>query len=209
MGRRSDVRSLELNFDATRDAFRIDTQLYYNFLKGKGADDGQDTKAYGLFLKSGYRALTQQENGVNLEFYGFLEIARIDYGDLGTQTRYIPGAGCILSGATPVGGFLLSYLFSHDRNDDGDIEVTGDKYFNFSTVSLGYILPLTDALLFSTGLDYMLVMNMPDDMEDNSTDFNAGLGYSGWKNYYIYLNYVNSLSGYKNQGVNLSIGYRW
>lgn len=209
LGRESDVKSLAFNFGATRNDFLLHSQLYITSLEGSGPEEGQDTDTYGLLLMPGYQLLDEEKHGLTLLVYGFLELSSNDYGDGGKQTRYVPGFGFTVGKMTPAGEFKFSNLFSHDRNSDGDIEITGDEYLNMNTVTFTYVLPLTESLLFSTNLDYMKILDMPDGLEDSSTNISAALNYYGWENYTVGLSYIDSLDGYEERGVTLTVGYLW
>ncbi len=209
IGRQSDVRSVAVRFNGARDDFFLSSRFYFSSLTGTGNSEGTDTESIGLVLMPGYRFLNQNENGINLSLYGLLELVSNDYGDEDTETRYIPGIGLNMSAITPIGGLQLSYLFSHDRNGDGDEEITGEEYININTISFRYMMALTKSLIFSTRLSYLWVMDMPDDMENSSTDINVDLNYYGWKNFTVGLSYEQSIDGYETQGINLTVGYQW
>ncbi len=208
LGRESDVRSLAFNLKATKDAFHISTQVSYTGLKGTGLNDGQDTDSFGLLVMPSYQVLSYEKNGIDLVLSGFLEIDDNEYDDW-SQTRLVPGIGINTAVMTSIGGFSLSDLFSHDRNLNGDTEVTGEKYINFNTMTFSYILPLTQTLLLTTNLDYMLTFDMPDDMEDSSTGIGVSLDYFGWKGYSVGLRYHDTLDGYDDRGITLTIGHNW
>jgi len=209
IGRQSDVKSIAVRFNGAKDDFALHSRMYFSSLTGTGNSDGQDTETIGIVLMPGYTLLNQNDNGINLSLFGLLELVSNDYGDAGNETRYVPGVGLNISGITPLGGMQLSYLFSHDRNGDGEEEITGDEFFNINTLSFRYILPLTKSLIFSTRLSYLWILDMPDNMEDSSADIIADLNYYGWKNYTIGLSYEHSIDGYETQGINLTVGYRW
>ncbi len=208
LGRESDVKSLAFNFSASKESFYMDNQVYYTSLEGTGLYDSHDTDSFGLLLMPGYQFLNQVENGLNLAVSGILEISTNDY-ENNTQTRLVPGIGIYAGITTPIGGFTLSNLFSHDRNLNGDEEITGEKYINLNTLKFQYLLPLTGTLFLTTGLDYTLTMDMPDYMEDSSTGISFALDYYGWENYNLGLSYVDSLDGFKNRGVTLTFGHSW
>ena len=208
LGRESDVKSLAVNFSADKGNFYIDNQVYYTSLEGTGIYDSQDTESFGLLLIPGYQFLNQEENGIDFALAGLLEISTNDYENR-TQTRLVPGLSIYAGLTTPVGGFTLSNLFTHDRNLNGDEEITGEKYINMNTMEFQYILPLTESLFFTTGLDYTVALDMPNYMEDSSTGISFALDYYGWENYNLGLMYVDSLDGLKNRGFTLTFGHSW
>ncbi len=209
LGRKSDVKTIGVRLAGTKENFHIKSRLLYSSFIGTDDSDGQDTESFSIALMPGFKILNHRENWINLSLFGLLEFSSNDYGDAGSDDRYIGGVGCSLSKRTPIGGFQLAYMFSHDRNSSGDEEITGDDFLNFHTGYLKYYLPLTRSFLFSTRLSYLWIMDMPDDMENSSTEINVALGYSGWKNFSVSLSYDYSIDGYESQGINLSIGYRW
>ncbi len=207
--RDSDIKSIAARFNGAKEDFFVHSRLYFSSLTGTGNSDGRDTESMGIVLMPGYTPLNQNENGLNLSFFALLELVSNDYGDEGSETRYVPGLGINISGITPLGGLQLSYLFSHDKNGDGEEELTGEDYFNINTLSLRYIIPLTKELIFSTRLSYLWILDMPDDMEDSTTELSVDLNYYGWKNFTAGLTYDYSIDGYESQGISLNIGYRW
>lgn len=210
LGRESDVRSLNLNFTARKENFGILNQLFYSDFKGTGLNDGEDSTAFGLLLMPSYQIFSQEENNFSLILNGFIEISNNKYDVTdNNQTRFVPGIGFKIGTITPVGGFYLSDLFSHDRNLDGDTEITGEKYINFNTMSFNYYLPLTEFFILNTGINQTLTLDMPDDLEDSSTGVSISLDYYGWENYSLGLNYVDTLDGFKDQGITLTLGHNW
>jgi len=210
IGLKSDVKSIAFSMAGTKESLHFKGQFFYTSLKGTGANDGEDTESYGLLLVPGYRLFTQNANGINFDISPFIELYQNDFTDEGNQTRYVLGASMRLSAKTPVGGLSFGYLFSHDRNANNDIEITGDEYLNLHTVSVQHLFPLMDSLLFSSKLGYMWVMDMPDGMdEDSSVDLAFALNYYGWENWTIALGYEKSIDGFESQGVNLRVAHHW
>ncbi len=210
LGRKSDVKSLAVNVNGSKEFFHFRGRLYYTALEGTGANSGEDIDNYGLSIMPGYTVFNQQENGFSLDISPFLEYSSNNFAGTGNQNRIILGGSIHANTITPVGGIGLGYIFSHDRNLDNDVEITGDEYLNLNSLSVQYFLPLTSNLFFSSDLGYLWVMDMPDEMDDDSSlDLKVGLSYRGWEDWIVRMQYKKSLDGFESQGVNLFIGYVW
>jgi len=209
LGVESDVKSISASLSGMKEDFLFKGSFFYSGLTNTDDSIG-DTESYGLLLQPGYRLFNVKDNGFNLSVHPFIELYQNDHSELGSQGRYVLGMNVTSLLITPVGGLGLGYTFSHDRNMDGDTEITGEEYINLNTLSAKYLLPLTKSLLFSAQLSYMWVMDMPDEIEDDSSlDLSLAIRYKGWDNWTVGLEYEKSIDGLEIEGVNISLDYYW
>lgn len=206
----ADTNDLAINLFGANSNLRLDAQLYSSFFDGQGDAQDLDGKQIGIGFMPSYQLLDQIKNSLNLKIYGCFDLSLIDYDNLDSQTRYSVGAGLSAGVKTQLGNIQFFYLFSHDRNGDGDQEVTGEEYINLHNLSVKYSLPMTKNLFFATGLHYLHIMDTPETMdEESSTYAHISLDYRGFTNYNIGLKAEKDIDGFEHQAYFINIGYLW
>ena len=192
-----------------RDLASFIVGLDYNESGGLGEADGVDSDSLSLSLMPGYRLLTQEGNGLNLDAYGVLGLSRVDQEDVLTHWRVTTGAALGASRVTTIGLLHCVYTFSHDRNQGGDEEITGRESIDLHGVNVGWTAPLCQHAAASVALDHTHIPAMPRGFEDDFTDVRVGLRTLNFERWRVDVGVRRSLKQSGDYGFDASVGLQW
>ena len=202
-------RGGEITLYGRKDLAFLILGLGYRDTESLGDADGSDSQALSLSIMPGYRLLTQEGSGLNLDAYAVLGLSRVDYEDELKHGRVAPGAAVAVSRATPIGVLHCVYSFSHDRNNGGDEEITGREYIDLHGANVGWAAALSDHIAASVAVDHTHIVDMPDDFENDFTDVRVGLRTFDLERWRVNAGVRRSLRESGDYGFDVSVGYQW
>lgn len=205
----TDVTTLQLGGTARKERLSLTGAFRYEFANGDGAFAGDDSQTAGLLFLPGFRVLSEDEQFVNLTLYGILDVSYVFMDNADNQTRFMPGAGAMLSRSTPIGIFLAGYSFEYSRNFSGDIELSGNHHLDTHNGSADYVLPITKNIYAGCGLLYTYVSSMPNAVDHDFLEAHVSAGAVQVANWDFSLEYAFAADSTDNQSIRFMAGYQW
>ena len=206
----ADMTTLHAGINASKDRMLLGGIIHYEDIEGKGTNgNGLDSQNSGLLLMPGYRLLTQEEDGVNLEINGILDLSYSRHTQIPSTPSawYIrPGLRTSASLATKVGMFQSSYTYCQLRNIDGDNDqFTGKSSVSTHAMAFDYLFLITEQVVGNIGISHITFNDMPTGMDDEFTDLNLRLGSDVTERLKVSAGYFQAIDGRETDGFNLSV----
>ena len=192
-----------------KDQFSILTSARYEYASGHKSFNDLRSDTYGLLLMPSYCVFRQSEDLLNAYVYAFLDLSFVDMSNEDNQWRMMPGVAASLSRSTPIGSFMAGYSYAYNRNQGGDIEVTGSHHINSHNTSLSYVLPIMEKVYLASDLENTYIPSTPKDLDHDFTDVRIRLGAVQLNNWNVSMSYYFSVDSSGNKGGDLMVGYTW
>jgi hypothetical protein len=203
------ITTLSMGVRTQKDRLSLTGALRYEYARGYSNFSGADSDVAGFLFMPGYQVLSQDEQFVDLGFYGMLDMSYVSRKHVDNQTRVMPGVGVTASRTTPIGLFSLAYSYEYNRNLNGDKEITGSEHIDTQIGSADYTLPITKNFYLGGGLLYTYAMDMPSNMDNDFLEAHLTAGAIQMGNWNFMADYYASVDGTGNQGINFVAGYQW
>lgn len=205
----SDIKMMHFGINARKDKMLVRTILHREDFEGKNVFEGIDSENVGVLFMPGYRVWAQQENGLDVDVFGQLDVSFLNNERSDNAWYVIPGARVEVRRATQVGLFRGAYSFNHARNIDGDREITNKGHINQQGWLFDYLTLITDTLFARAGISHAMVDDTPAGVEGDYTAMIVGLGTMQSSSWNLRVNYFQAIDGRNDRGFIFEMDCGW
>lgn len=205
----SDITTMHFGVNARKDRMLVRTILHREDFVGKNAFQGVDSENVGVLFMPGYRVWSQQENGLNVDVYGQLDVSFLNNEQSDNAWYVVPGVRAEISHASRIGIFRGAYSFNHARNIDGDRELTNKGHINEQGWLFDYLTLITEAVYAHTGINHAMINDTPNGVDRDYTAYVVGLGMRRSSRLNLRGNYFEAIDGRNDRGFTFELMCAW